>query len=296
MRRIYLLLLLLLCCCSFSSLRTINYKNYAVAYYENLTDNFPYNYRGSCGYVSMCMLLSYYDSYLSDDVVHEFFDVNSASDGSYVPGVNGSPGVRQDFLVNGDSCTNQEYLDMIERNKQTSLHSYLLSEGIRLGACHTGLDNKINFGLMCDEEISLLNIYLSNKTPFSTTTNEVEIRCYNTINCGSEQATRDAIISSIKAQRPIMLSLSGTSNHSVIAYDYDEENDIIYCHPGYHGYNTRLDINEIGLGNVTIRYGIDLIFMNQTHQHNDNYILFSDGNSDYYCSCSSAIGFNYLFS
>ena len=291
MKKVFSLVLLLLCCCSFSSLKTIRYKTYAVAYFENLTNNFPYNYRGSCGYVSMCMLLSYYDSYLSDNVVHEYFDVNSTSDGSYVPGVNDSPGVRQDFLSNGYNCTNQEYINMIEHNKQTSLHSYLLSLGRSQGYYFTNINGIQTYGLTLSNEKHLFEIYFTPKKSFGGTNSSVSIDTYSSI----EYDTRKKTIDIIQSGRPVMISINGTYKHSVIAYDYDVEKDIIYCHPGYHGYNTHMDINEIGLGNVSIDYVIDLNFHNIKHTHNDNYIIFSDGSSEYYCSCSPAIGLNYLF-
>ncbi len=295
MKKILTLVLLVLCCSSFSAINTVRYENYMNAYYRNLTENFPYNYRGSCGYISMCMLLSYYDSYLSDDVIPEFYDVCAGSDQSYVPGVDSSPGVREDYLSNGYDCTNQEYLDMINYNKCVSLHSYFLSEGIKIGAYHYSLNNKLSFALQLSEELQLLNNYLITKTPFRDALDEPIVRYYSLSNCGNEENIRNAVINAINEGRPIMLSISGTANHSVIAYDYDEEKDIIYCHSGYHGYDTHLDINDVGLGNVTIRYGIDLKFTNVSHSHNDNYILFADAGSDYYCPCSTAIGFQYLF-
>lgn len=55
-----------------------HYSNFKNHYFDNLTYNFGVNYKGSCGYVAMAMLLSYYDTYISDDIVDEQYDIVSS--------------------------------------------------------------------------------------------------------------------------------------------------------------------------------------------------------------------------
>ena len=44
-----------------------SYDSYMEAYFRGLKRNFGYNKIGTCGYVAIGMLLSYYDSYLNDN-------------------------------------------------------------------------------------------------------------------------------------------------------------------------------------------------------------------------------------
>ena len=53
------------------------YSDFKSFYFDNLTQNFGMNYKGSCGYVAIGMMLSYYDTLLSDDIIPERYDVNS---------------------------------------------------------------------------------------------------------------------------------------------------------------------------------------------------------------------------
>ena len=45
------------------------YENFMESYFDNLTINHGVNLMGSCGYIGIEMLLLYYDTYLSDNIV-----------------------------------------------------------------------------------------------------------------------------------------------------------------------------------------------------------------------------------
>lgn len=47
----------------------LQYDTYVKNYFAGLTQNFGANIKGSCGYVSLGMLLSYYDSFLDDNII-----------------------------------------------------------------------------------------------------------------------------------------------------------------------------------------------------------------------------------
>lgn len=51
--------------------------NCAAFYFSNLSTNFGYNHYGTCGFVAMASLLSYYDSYLNDEFIEDKFEVNT---------------------------------------------------------------------------------------------------------------------------------------------------------------------------------------------------------------------------
>ena len=69
--------------------------NFVRDYFRNLTENFPTNNSGNCGYVALAMLLSYYDTYWNSDFVPDCYNnpeltrLMSFDDSSYSsPGVN----------------------------------------------------------------------------------------------------------------------------------------------------------------------------------------------------------------
>ena len=54
-----------------------SYDNFMIAYYDNLTYNYGVNYKNSCGYIALGMILSYYDTYLYDGIIPEQYDAIS---------------------------------------------------------------------------------------------------------------------------------------------------------------------------------------------------------------------------
>lgn len=45
-------------------------------YFKGLTENFGYNHKGSCSYIAVEMVLSYFDSYLYDDIIAQKVAIN----------------------------------------------------------------------------------------------------------------------------------------------------------------------------------------------------------------------------
>lgn len=89
---------------------------FAPYYFKNLRGNFGYNLKGSCSYVAVDMLLSFYDSYWSDGFLPENFDGEKEVVGETVLNTTNSPGSinEKDFPEIGTSYSNAEYLDLIE--------------------------------------------------------------------------------------------------------------------------------------------------------------------------------------
>lgn len=84
-------------------------SNYASYYFFNLRENFGNNAFGTCSYVSLGMLLSFYDTYWDDSIIPEEYDAIANFDSSRQAGADfdllpldiSSPGIRfesQDML------------------------------------------------------------------------------------------------------------------------------------------------------------------------------------------------------
>lgn len=52
-------------------------RDFKYEYFRGLTDNFGENVFNSCGYVAIGQLLSYYDTYLDDNIIDDKYDIQS---------------------------------------------------------------------------------------------------------------------------------------------------------------------------------------------------------------------------
>ena len=126
------------------------YENYAQSYFRHLTNNYPVNHYGSCSYVAISMLLSYYDTFYDDNIIPEQYDVSSENAANETTlskynmvNRNNSPGVLEDtFTVSnyhtyvnsaGNTVLSKYGLGQwINSAKETSLQAKLLSLGVEM--------------------------------------------------------------------------------------------------------------------------------------------------------------------
>ena len=96
---------------------------YAPVYFSNLRSNFGTNRFGTCAFVAMGMLLSFYDTYWDDSIVPSAYEVAATSSGDPVNGSIDSPGSCDSLTIIGSSNASYylgtivpnndgEYLDM----------------------------------------------------------------------------------------------------------------------------------------------------------------------------------------
>lgn len=238
-----------------------SFNNYMEAYYYNLNNNFGYNKNGSCGYVAVSILLSYYDNLLRDDIIDEQYDVCSTSSTiDFLSNVE-SPGTlhENDRLVNSYSS----YYDYIKSTESTSFHSYLLSLGINL---RINSKNSKYFETDINDRIKLIKSYLDSKN-----INYI-------IDTKTGKNVREYAIENVKKGYPVLLSIRKShSGHAVIAYDYDEKEDKLYCHAGYYN-KTHKTAEELG---YTTYHNAMVFKINENHIHTNNYVLNGVG----YCYC-----------
>ena len=112
--------------------------SFANHYFSKLTSNFGTNAKGSCPFIAGEMLLSYYDSFLNDDIIPESFDSMPAASNSFdFRGALTSPGTKNDssFVTAEDLCghaslkqlNSTQYWNYIYNHKDESVHLNLLS-------------------------------------------------------------------------------------------------------------------------------------------------------------------------
>ena len=224
-------------------------------YFDNLRYNIGSNttsvYPGSCSYVALGMMLSYYDSIKNDNVIAEEYDVTSTKSFSSYTGISvadytASPGIDDSF------------------------HGDLIQYGRDLGLTDTG-SNSISVSNM-DE---LLEEYFDDRnlsiTTYTTTSSTNKLNfCKNAIN----------------SDNPVLIKISGIDtsissdnlSHDVVGYGYD--NTGIYVHFGWkNNYHTNTNINNYTINNAFY------ITLNSSHSHSNNYLWTCNGCNGTVCPC-----------
>ena len=261
-------------------------NNYATYYFSQLKNNMGENQIGTCSYVAMSMLLSYYDTYWNDNVIPENYEqnqinFNASLDISYNTE---SPGIKSEKIY-VDYMSYDEYTNFAENetNKNNYFHIKLLDIGTKtLGK---------PYGVGAAGINDILQYYLYTIQGF--TSSELEIEYIPTVTFKNK---RQYIIDKVKDGIPIIvcaLNLDSEPGHTYIIYDYNEEEDELYCHAGWshdeyidQNSNTTsiYDYSHIPFSHMkdTLLCGLISIDIKSGHSHSDNYVD-SDGNT--YCSC-----------
>lgn len=245
-------------------------ENYATYYFKNLDNNFGVNIYGSCGYVAIGMLLSFWDTYWNDGIIDEVYDQNEAcyENNDYINlDENQSPGIVPEpsniYNVDFDTYLNNVFLYS---------NQYFQFKLMTIGQNYYSHDG--NFAMTYSKYNSLLFGYLRDYKHYSFQTVTVD-------SSNNESTVRDSVISYIRQGIPVKLGIEG---HAVVAYDYDETTDKIYCHFGWGSNTTHVTIEEMGYSHYYNYYAI--IFHNQ-HSHSNNYYYENSSTSTYLCPCST---------
>ena len=256
-----------------------NYDNFRIAYYANLINNFGYNHKGSCGYVALGMLLSYYDTYLNDNIIPEQYDKESKyKDKNFVDDGN-SPGVRHKTTYEAD---NKRYYNELISLADTDLHSKLVTIGVSKNFCNI---EKADYSTDIEQRNVVLETYLKDVVGYIKGNQyifdylEFEKSYYS-----NSDKVKNYIISRIKEGFPVLISVAnvdGSKNHAGIAYEYNEDSGEIYCHMGEKD-GVHVTISQRGF---TYYKSAMVIDFNLPHSHSNNY---SDGTNNY-CYCSEEI-------
>ena len=286
---------------------TTNYNTFLAAYYDNLTYNLGVNYKQSCGYIAIAMLLSYYDTFLNDSIIPEQYDVASMGTETDMIERANSPGVMRDLVENvydyddillrGMSAI--DYFSIMNSISDRSLHAKLLTIGASHG--YYNFNNNLAPALTSFEQrLTVLTDYLNTVALIEETDYEIfSINRYNEIESTNNATIKRNFSNEVKefakdqimAGRPVLLAVHLTGGgHAVIAYDYMESTDSINCHMGYGANETNIPI-EAGSGICYFQSALAIDF-NMDHSHSYNYGVTTIENdiptTEYYCydNCS----------
>ena len=149
-----------------------DYNTIAHHYFDTLGDSIPNNVVGSCVYVSMAMLLSFYDFYWDDSFVAEKYEENiknteTGEDDRLLYTVTSSNLDHVPYLkLENDEWKDLESNDGVysnfvndPNNQLKYFHLYLISIGTNLGF-HYGDERDTDYGINLNEQIAILDAYL----------------------------------------------------------------------------------------------------------------------------------------
>ena len=259
---------------SVSNDRTLNFTRYN--YFKNLTDYSPLNIRGSCGFVSLVQVLSYYDTFFNETIISDTYEQHYLYANNSTQMLSNSPGTRRTPIDSSQSIYN--YTITNKHNDFQCLLFYANLQSV------SGVNqNNMNSTSMYNYQTICNYLFGTGNIVFHTTE-------YTTYGCDYKNSSvMQAMESSVKALLsfgyPVILHIrddTGASYHSVVAYNVNTTNNRIYCHFGWdtHEEDSFFDTLDNQVWFVTdICY---LTFPNWSHIHSDNYIYL---NTHRFCGC-----------
>lgn len=239
------------------------------------------------------MLLSFYDSYWSDDFISEEYDKKGELENETGNVI--SPGIDKEYEWS-DYSNYTNYDDFIDDNADKYFHLFLL----QLSRSYLGEEDNVN--LNSDEDSSniesdeidysidlygaenIINDYLALRSSESSAFREissnitVRVSSYNDIIHkdfdNPDNVIRSEMIEKIKQGIPVIYcGFSSDSGHSMIAYDYDEINDKIYFHTGWSSDTVMTDKDDTSFvydTNTSILW-FEITDESLIHTHSYNY-------------------------
>lgn len=270
--------------------QTDNFSSY---YFKNLNTNFGNNVHGTCSYVSIGMILSFYDSYWSDSFISEIYesiavfpsDRQFQADFDLIPSTVDSPGVLSEPSSIVGDLTIEEYSQAVSAYSGTYFQFKLMDIAMSLfgAAKFDGSDSSL--GMTREEIVSLLDKYLNDHTALPKSSVSIK-----TFSDASEAAIKKEIVRNVRNGVPVLLRAKKTDSdagHAMVAYDYDDENGEIYVHTGWRDDSSHVSLTHVALSDLPYNELLDLTYLeigaSFDHSHSFNYRA---AGGDALCACS----------
>lgn len=268
-------------------------NNYSSYYFKNLYTNFGNNKYGTCSYVSLGMLLSFYDSYWDDSFINEAYDVKAEfetnrqalADFDLIPSNVNSPGVLFEPNILVDDLSIDDYYDIISEYSSTYFQFKLIDFAMSLfgEAKFDGSDSSL--GMQQSDIAFLLVAYLDEVSNITS-----DKACVQTYANSNDELIEDQIIEQLIDGTPVILrAKESTSNagHTMIAYDYDKNTGEIYVHTGWRDETNNIALTHVALSDLPYDDLLDITYIDIndsfTHNHTFNY---HSSYGDNICACN----------
>ena len=248
-------------------------------YFTNLTTNFGNNQEGTCGYVALASMLTYYDTFWSDIIVPDNLEVSTYGNSIQNVVMNQtSPGsLNENIIYPNVSAIMQEmvYRSAIVPTISYNLHNLLVYQNDSLGTDASDTENIIENFLSTNLKDDFIYLFYYFDDDLSAS-EKFEL---------TKEYCRTAFTHGI----PIKLSIydyETKSSHAVVAHSLS--NNSIECHFGWYSDSTSVPFTYDGYDEIK---GLTTFVPKMSHSHSNNYIIqHNNGFSYYYCPCGETIG------
>lgn len=233
--------------------KTVN-SNYLELYFYNLHKYFFVDINNYNSYSSVAALLSYYDNYLDDRIIDDFYDIPQISPSLVLEERGGSPSVKwHPYGIKYSELHTKEYYE-------NTFFGYLYNLSNK---------NKI-YNLTYKERFNLLNKYLKTRN-----IDNFKIMKEN-------KNVREFTVEQVKKGIPVLVELQNDDGISMcsIAYKYDQNNDKLYYWTTKYNY---IDLESAKFTNYVNAISLQFNF---EHSCSNNYRVYNeDGVYSNHCYC-----------
>lgn len=194
-------------------------NSYMKNYFSNLRLNMTKNFGGSCTFVALTSLLSYYDSYYNDSIIPDFFDQRSEST-TLNNALLVSPGVKNISSSITNWKNGDETAGFLVNNMLNDFECNLMWTAFSNNIISSRWLAQLNFGEIQD----VLDAYYG----------EGVVNCVShTFNSNTLLSEKERVIKNyINQGIPCLVTITRPGGaHAVVAYDYDDDN--IYANFGW---------------------------------------------------------------
>lgn len=270
---------------------------YTTQYFSKLTDNFGVNEMGSCGYVALGMLMTYYDTYCKDSFVAEQFEEKASLSNNYFSEVIPSAGAKSEKNLLAGITGNESYADgndyynrIVVPNASSFLHLNLIQLGNSLNYYDSSAGRGAG-GLTNTELIQLTDNYLYTDRGFDRNEIKLEVEqqreneTLDSANVRISPLVVDKVMQGIPVLIATRVSENSSSAHAMIAYDWDGSR--LYVHTGWmseEGGETQTHVALTSLPYQQIMLAISLD-INMEHNCTDNNVYTNGDIIKSYCPC-----------
>ena len=257
--------------------------NFQTYYFSNLDNNIGDNTKGSCGFIAIGMIISFYDTYRDDNIIPEIYDNSVELYSESILQSTHSPGIVKE-PKNIANSNQQTYYSNIHINADNYFH-FKLMDLFKNNFSDFPYDSDkqtYSYGLGYNDYYDLFDFYFSNYLELSN--NDFIIH-------KTTESVKSKAIKLVKRGIPVRLSIRDKEkiheNHCVVAYDYDQASDSLFCNFGWGSNSTHVTIEQMEYEGYASLTAIEL---KNNHKHSNNYYFQGENEEKVLkCACSTLI-------
>ena len=239
------------------------------------------NRYGTCSYIAMIMLLSYYNVYWDDNIIDECYE-HTIRDVISISTLEYSPGIKVEPSSLAPSNNLAQYIKNIRSNYNQYFHFMLVKHGLDTFDFYDGdYEDDIYYSESLSEKDEALGIYVfQHKQLLRYYLYELQLYDVDDVKIKSISQTheinRQFIIDNIIKGHPVVFMArtgDNESGHVMVAYDYDSVSDEIICHMGWGKNSAKTKYSSTAYTRILSAY---VLHFHTNHVCSNNYLDFFD--------------------